>query len=67
MAHITLKVKNTPANAKVKKTNKIMDAKDKACIFCGVREKGVIKKYGLRICRNCMRDNAYQLGFDKVD
>ncbi|PKM92427.1 MAG: 30S ribosomal protein S14 [Euryarchaeota archaeon HGW-Euryarchaeota-1] len=44
-----------------------MDAKDKACIFCGVREKGVIQKYGLRICRNCVRDHAYELGFEKVD
>lgn len=27
---------------------------------------GVIHKYGLHMCRQCFRDNAFKIGFQKV-
>lgn len=36
----------------------------KKCSLCG-RTGGHISKYGLKICRQCFRDNAQELGFKK--
>ncbi|MFW5977510.1 MAG: 30S ribosomal protein S14 [Candidatus Nanoarchaeia archaeon] len=38
----------------------------KKCELCG-RTGGHISKYGLRICRQCFRDNALELGFKKFN
>ncbi|MEM4389831.1 MAG: 30S ribosomal protein S14 [Candidatus Micrarchaeia archaeon] len=34
------------------------------CRFCGTA-RGIIRSYGLRICRRCFREVAEQLGFRK--
>ena len=36
----------------------------KRCIRCG-RPSGHISKYGLHLCRHCIREVAVQLGFKK--
>ncbi len=38
--------------------------KERICRFCGNRH-GVIRKYGLLICRKCFREKAEELGFRK--
>ncbi|MEE9323286.1 MAG: 30S ribosomal protein S14, partial [Candidatus Aenigmarchaeota archaeon] len=38
----------------------------KPCRRCGKRE-GVINKYGLRYCRQCFREVARDLGFEKFE
>lgn len=35
-----------------------------SCKFCGTR-KGMVRKYGLMICRRCFKDNAPAMGFKK--
>jgi small subunit ribosomal protein S29e len=37
---------------------------DRYCQFCG-RTDGVIRKYGLQVCRQCFREKATKFGFDK--
>ncbi|MEM0160604.1 MAG: 30S ribosomal protein S14 [Thermoplasmata archaeon] len=34
------------------------------CIRCG-RKRGLIRRYGLRLCRQCFRETAYDIGFRK--
>lgn len=36
------------------------------CQRCGSRD-AVIQKYGLLVCRQCFREIAYALGFNKYD
>jgi len=36
------------------------------CDFCGTT-RGMIRKYGLKICRRCFRLNATKLGFKKLN
>ena len=36
------------------------------CEFCGTT-RGMINKYGLKICRRCFRLNAKKFGFKKLD
>jgi len=36
------------------------------CRMCGAKI-GVIRKYGLMICRRCFKENAVKLGFKKFD
>jgi small subunit ribosomal protein S29e len=38
--------------------------KDRFCQFCG-RMDGLIRKYGLQVCRECFREKAEDLGFNK--
>lgn len=38
--------------------------KGRVCRFCG-NKNGVIRKYGLIICRQCFREKAEELGFKK--
>ena len=35
------------------------------CRVCGARQ-GLIRKYGLNICRRCFREYANDLGFKKI-
>lgn len=37
---------------------------ERFCQFCG-RADGLIRKYGLQICRQCFREKAVDLGFAK--
>ena len=34
------------------------------CVRCG-RKRGLVRRYGLRLCRQCFRDSAPTLGFRK--
>lgn len=34
------------------------------CRFCGT-SRGIIRKYGLYVCRRCFRETAENLGFRK--
>lgn len=34
------------------------------CRRCG-RMRGMVRRYGLRLCRQCFRDSARDLGFKK--
>ncbi|HLD76383.1 MAG TPA: 30S ribosomal protein S14 [Candidatus Norongarragalinales archaeon] len=34
------------------------------CRLCGT-SKGLIRKYGLYVCRKCFREKAFDLGFRK--
>ena len=36
------------------------------CRSCG-NNKGLIRKYGLNLCRRCFKDSALRLGFKKFD
>lgn len=40
--------------------------KTRACIFCG-RNSAIIRRYGLCICRQCFREKASSLGFEKYN
>jgi len=37
------------------------------CKRCGRKVRGIIRKYGLYICRQCFREVAPNLGFKKLD
>lgn len=39
---------------------------ERGCRICQ-RRRGVIRQYGLNICRRCFRERAEQLGFKKYD
>jgi small subunit ribosomal protein S14 len=34
------------------------------CERCG-RKRGVVRRYGLRVCRQCFREIAFEMGFRK--
>ncbi|HEY5606153.1 MAG TPA: 30S ribosomal protein S14 [Thermoplasmata archaeon] len=36
----------------------------KGCLRCG-RKRGIVRRYGLHVCRQCFREIAYELGFRK--
>ncbi len=37
------------------------------CRRCGRRGRGIIRKYGLKYCRQCFREIAPKLGFKKMN
>jgi len=39
---------------------------ERVCQFCG-RKDGLIRKYGLNMCRQCFREKASKLGFKKYN
>ena len=39
---------------------------ERGCRICQ-RRRGVIRQYGLNICRRCFRERAEHLGFKKYD
>jgi len=43
-----------------------IQSKDKKCRRCGNR-RGLISKYGMKLCRRCFKDVALQMGFQKFD
>jgi len=53
----------TPIKKQKVKSEK-MKKRNNVCKMCGTR-KGFLRKYGLRICRRCFKDNAPRLGFEK--
>ncbi len=40
--------------------------RQRKCRMCG-NNKGLVRKYGLYLCRRCFKDSAAQLGFRKYD
>lgn len=48
---------------KQKKTGKVQPRVCKRC----ASHKGVVRKYGLNLCRRCFKENALKLGFTKYD
>jgi small subunit ribosomal protein S14 len=34
------------------------------CVRCG-RKRGIVRRYGLRMCRQCFRETAPEIGFRK--
>lgn len=36
----------------------------KGCDRCG-RKRGIVRRYGLHLCRQCFREVAFELGFRK--
>jgi small subunit ribosomal protein S14 len=36
------------------------------CVLCD-RKRGLVRRYGLNLCRQCFRDKAPELGFKKYD
>lgn len=36
----------------------------RGCHRCG-RKRGIIRRYGLHLCRQCFRDTAKEIGFKK--
>ena len=34
------------------------------CARCG-RKRGIIRRYGLHLCRQCFREMAFEIGFRK--
>ncbi|TIA82780.1 hypothetical protein E3P77_00980 [Wallemia ichthyophaga] len=38
----------------------------RSCRVCGKNGQGLIRKYGMDICRQCFRENASAIGFVKV-
>ena len=46
------------------KTKKKTYGRIKGCERCG-RKRGLIKSYGLHLCRQCFREKAEEMGFKK--
>jgi len=38
----------------------------RACIICG-RPEGLVRKYGINMCRQCFKRKAKDIGFEKYD
>ncbi len=36
------------------------------CVLCD-RKRGLVRRHGLNLCRQCFRDKATELGFKKYD
>jgi len=43
---------------------KFKNKMDRKCRFCG-NVRGLIRKYGMYVCRKCFRERAEQMGFKK--
>ena len=48
---------------RIKERKKIYDKKQ-GCEQCG-RRRGIVRKYGLFLCRQCFREKAEEMGFKK--
>jgi ribosomal protein S14 len=44
----------------------MINKKEFNCTVCGSR-KGVIRKYGMQICRRCFKERAKKMGFKKYN
>ncbi len=43
----------------------MVDKRKMVCIFCG-NPRGLIRKYDIRMCRRCFKENAEKIGFKKL-
>ncbi|MDO8624676.1 MAG: 30S ribosomal protein S14 [Candidatus Diapherotrites archaeon] len=61
---------NSETKQKVDKHNqkKVRSPKLKEyhCRICN-GQRGMVRKYGILLCRRCFKDNAIKLGFRKLD
>ena len=48
----------------MERSKKKFGAGANVCKRCG-RKQGLVRKYDLYLCRQCFRDTAYQMGFEK--
>lgn len=46
------------------KERRVWKGRMDGCEQCG-RRRGLVRRYGLNLCRQCFRDNARELGFKK--
>jgi small subunit ribosomal protein S14 len=52
-------------NVKIKE-REVYRGRIKGCVLCD-RKRGLVRRYGLNMCRQCFRDRATELGFKKYD
>ena len=52
-------------NVKIKE-REVYRGRIKGCVLCD-RKRGLVRRYGLNLCRQCFRDKAMELGFKKYD
>ena len=52
-------------NVKIKE-REVYRGRIKGCVLCD-RKRGLVRRYGLNLCRQCFRDKAIELGFKKYD
>jgi len=48
----------------MKEPRKVRFGRTVGCLRCN-RKRGIVRRYGLRLCRQCFRELAYELGFRK--
>ena len=48
------------------KEREVYRGRIKGCVLCD-RKRGLVRRYGLNLCRQCFRDKAIELGFKKYD
>jgi len=51
---------------KVSNDLKLKGKGKRKCRICGT-SRGVIRSYGLYICRRCFREHAHELGFEQYE
>ena len=52
-------------NVKIKE-REVYRGRIEGCVLCD-RKRGLVRRYGLNLCRQCFRDKAPELGFKKYD
>ena len=52
-------------NVKIKE-REVYRGRIEGCVLCD-RKRGLVRRYGLNLCRQCFRDKATELGFKKYD
>ena len=48
------------------KVREVYRGRIEGCVLCD-RKRGLVRRYGLNLCRQCFRDKAPELGFKKYD
>ena len=48
------------------KEREVYRGRIEGCVLCH-RKRGLVRRYGLNLCRQCFRDKAIELGFKKYD
>lgn len=48
------------------KEREVYRGRIEGCVLCD-RKRGLVRRYGLNMCRQCFRDRAKELGFKKYD
>ena len=48
------------------KAREVYRGRIEGCVLCD-RKRGLVRRHGLNLCRQCFRDKATELGFKKYD